>query len=139
MNGIIELMLDRSRPGEAMAKRRDHPPRDPMLARRTVEAVLALVVGLPEGGFPDPSRRGRRQDLLRQIAMYLAHVGAGVDMRAVGEAFRRDRTTVGHACRLIEDRREDARFDRLLDCLERATAAMAEATALGTLEARRLP
>jgi chromosomal replication initiation ATPase DnaA len=36
----------------------------------------------------------------------------------VGRLFARDRTTVAHACSLIEDRREDAPFDRALELLE---------------------
>jgi hypothetical protein len=32
--------------------------------------------------------------------------------------FARDRTTVAHACGLVEDRRDDPAFDRSLDLLE---------------------
>jgi hypothetical protein len=34
--------------------------------------------------------------------------------------FDRDRTTAAHACRTVEDCRDDPRFDAALDCLERA-------------------
>jgi chromosomal replication initiation ATPase DnaA len=56
--------------------------------------------------------------------MYLAHVGFGLSMAEVGKAFGRDRTTVVHACHLIEDRRDERRFDDLLDQLEQAAVAL---------------
>ena len=54
----------------------------------------------------------------RQMAMYLAHVGKGISLTAIGAAFGRDRTTVSYACSLIEDLRDDAQFDAELDRLE---------------------
>jgi hypothetical protein len=36
----------------------------------------------------------------------------------IGRAFGRDRTTVAHACRAIEDRRDDIWFDCRLATLE---------------------
>ena len=50
--------------------------------------------------------------------MYLAHVGCGLSLTEVGRLFARDRTTVAHACGLIEDRREEPGFDRALELLE---------------------
>lgn len=56
--------------------------------------------------------------LARQIAMYLMHVSYGRHYAEVGKFFRRDRTTVSHACALVEELREDPDFDRELDHLE---------------------
>src|SRR5947208_7954986 len=39
----------------------------------------------------------------RQVAMYLAHVAWGLTLTEVGNVFVRDRTTVAHACGLVED------------------------------------
>jgi chromosomal replication initiation ATPase DnaA len=50
--------------------------------------------------------------------MYLAHVACAASLAAVGRAFGRDRTTASHACRRIEDRRDDAAFDALVASLE---------------------
>jgi hypothetical protein len=36
----------------------------------------------------------------------------------VGQIFARDRTTVAHACAVIEDRRDDPVFDRALELME---------------------
>lgn len=59
-----------------------------------------------------------RVALARQAAMYLAHVVCGLSLTQVGAVFTRDRTTVAHACWVIEDLREDPTFDRSLDLLE---------------------
>ncbi|MBV8849349.1 MAG: chromosomal replication initiator DnaA [Methylobacteriaceae bacterium] len=56
----------------------------------------------------------------RQIAIYLAHVGFGLNYTHLSEAFGRDRTTVRHACFRIEDARDRLSFDRALDYLESA-------------------
>jgi chromosomal replication initiation ATPase DnaA len=50
--------------------------------------------------------------------MYLAHVVGGLSMSEISRLFGRDRTTVAHACARVEDRRDDAVFDRSLDFLE---------------------
>jgi hypothetical protein len=39
--------------------------------------------------------------------------------------FGRDRTTVAHACLIVEDRRDDPVFDRILELLEWAVPVMA--------------
>jgi chromosomal replication initiation ATPase DnaA len=65
--------------------------------------------------------RGRASvSLARQTAMYLAHVAFGLSLTKVGHVFGRDRTTAAHACRRMEDRREDPRLDSLLATLEQA-------------------
>jgi chromosomal replication initiation ATPase DnaA len=63
--------------------------------------------------------RGRpRVAFARQVAMYLAHVAWGLNLTEVGHLFSRDRTTVAHACGLIEDSRDDPVLDRSLELLE---------------------
>lgn len=63
--------------------------------------------------------RGRpRVAFARQVAMYLAHVACGLTLTEVGQIFDRDRTTVAHACGLVEDLRDDPCFDRALELLE---------------------
>lgn len=65
-----------------------------------------------------PTRRTAPVAQARQIAMYLMHVSFGLSLSAVGRHFGRDRTTAAHACRQIEDRRDDAAFDLMIDRLE---------------------
>nr|MCU0605821.1 hypothetical protein [Desulfobacterales bacterium] len=72
--------------------------------------------------------RGRaRVALARQIAMYLSHVAFRVSLTDVGRIFGRDRTTVSHACAVVEDLRDDPRFDRILDLLEQIVRFQAAA------------
>lgn len=54
----------------------------------------------------------------RQLAMYLTHVVLQESFTAIGLAFGRDRTTVSHACALIEDMRDDPHFDAEVSRLE---------------------
>lgn len=71
-------------------------------------------------------RRDRRRYAchVRQIAMYVCHVSLRFQLTEIGEAFGRDRTTVGHACNVVEDRRDDAAFDDLVSSLERIVGAV---------------
>lgn len=64
------------------------------------------------------SRCERPVARVRQIGMYVAHVTLALTMAEVGRAFGRDRSTVNHACHLIEDMREEREFDRIIQTLE---------------------
>jgi chromosomal replication initiation ATPase DnaA len=55
--------------------------------------------------------------------MYVTHVVMGLTMAEVGRGFGRDRTTVLHACHLIEDMRDDADFDAIVALAERVAGA----------------
>jgi chromosomal replication initiation ATPase DnaA len=61
--------------------------------------------------------------LARQAAMYLANVAFGLSYTEISTVFRRDRTTVAHACAIIEDLRDDPVMDRTLTALEAALTA----------------
>lgn len=64
-----------------------------------------------------PDRGQAEIALARQLAMYLMHVEYGRLYADVGRFFRRDRTTVSHACAHIEDLRDDVEFDAMLERL----------------------
>ena len=64
----------------------------------------------------------------RQTAMYLTYVGFGMSLARVALAFGRDRSTVAHACRLIEDARDDPDFDDWLNQVEASLQLMAPLT-----------
>jgi len=66
-------------------------------------------------------RRDRRRFAchVRQISMYVCHVALQISQSDIGEAFGRDRTTVGHACHVVEDRRDDPAFDDFVSTVER--------------------
>ena len=80
------------------------------LASYALEAPVEEIMGLGRGSATAA--------FARQLAMYLAHVSFGLSLSRVAIAFERDRSTVAHACHLIEDRREDADFDAWLERLE---------------------
>jgi hypothetical protein len=54
----------------------------------------------------------------RQTGMYLARVALGMTLSDAGLMFGRDRTTAAHACRLVEDLRDDPGFDEFLEAME---------------------
>jgi chromosomal replication initiation ATPase DnaA len=54
----------------------------------------------------------------RQTGMYLARVALGMTLADAGLLFGRDRTTAAHACRLVENLRDDEKFDALLEAIE---------------------
>ena len=71
------------------------------------------------------SRRGAPSVVrVRQIVMYLAHVALGLSFGEIAELLGRDRTSVVHACRIIEDQRDDRAFDVLLEQLEHSLHLM---------------
>ena len=132
------VMPDRPAPPLQPATALNSPrlaPGDVQWACDIAEAVVTTALGrFPAGRFescpqvvPAPARTAA---FARQIAMYLAHVGFGLSMAEVGKAFGRDRTTVVHACHLIEDRRDDVRFDQMLDHLEQAATALRTASGI---------
>ena len=80
------------------------------VARRRRTSLTALL---------KPSRGRDRDADARKLAMYLVHVVLGRPQEAVAEIFGRDRTTVAHACRQLEDEREDALLDAEITRLEK--------------------
>jgi len=84
----------------------------------------AATFAVPVGELIAATRRSYTVAFARQSAMYLAHVTFGLTYSEVGRAFRRDRTTAAHACRLIEERRDDPAIDAVLGSLENACAAL---------------
>jgi hypothetical protein len=86
--------------------------------RRLIEAAIGNVFAVPCALLSSPSRGKAPVALARQAAMYLAHVSCGFSLTDVGHIFARDRTTVAHACAVIEDRRDDPVFDRALELME---------------------
>jgi len=84
-------------------------------------AVLSLVghfTGQVHATQPDyligPSRGSRHLSRARQKMQYLAHVGFGLSFTQIGVGMQRDRTSVAHACRQIEDSRDCPSMDKAL-------------------------
>lgn len=83
-----------------------------------LEEAVAAAFAIEPCELRMPTRGHARIALARQVAMYLAHVTCTMGLSDVGTMFMRDRTTVAHACAVIELRRDEPDFDIALDHLE---------------------
>ena len=82
------------------------------IARATLAGNLAAYAFGADGADMMCATRGAAHAaFVRQAAMYLAHVAFEMSLSRVAYAFERDRSTVAHACRVIEDKRDDEEFD----------------------------
>lgn len=77
--------------------------------------ALAETLSVAEAELFAPTRRKASIAFARHVGMYLMHVVCGFSLSAVARCFGRDRTTVGHAVRNIEDARSSAAFDSELE------------------------
>jgi chromosomal replication initiation ATPase DnaA len=85
--------------------------------------IMAAFFGVPGHELRSGERCRREVSRVRQIGMYVAHTLLGMTMTEVARGFGRDRSTVMHACHLIEDARENKEFDAILTTFERLSAA----------------
>lgn len=72
---------------------------------------LQRALMAPREGILAATRGPAANAFRRQVAIYLAHVDLGLPYKVLADLFRRDRTTVSHACAVIEDRRDHPAFD----------------------------
>ena len=97
------------------------------LTRQRRDLVLRVVpagFGVSQRAMASAGRSDARAVLARQCGMYLMHVVFSVPVSVVGTLFRKDRTTVAHACQRIEDWRDAPAFDAFLHDLELAVSAL---------------
>lgn len=92
-----------------------------------IEQAVSTVFRVPSGELRARTRCQARIAFARQVAMYLAHVAYGLSLTEVGVLFGRDRTTVAHACGVVEDRRDDPAFDTAMEHLESSIVVLANA------------
>lgn len=117
---FVDTNAFESAPGRTATKAPENGP----VLRPAVELAVAQVFGVERADIGMQTRGRARVALARQVAMYLAHVAYGLSLTDVGRLFSRDRTTVAHACALVEDRRDDQAFDRALELLELVVRAL---------------
>jgi hypothetical protein len=91
---------------------------------RIVGHVTSEMAALVSTRVQLHSNRRRLLCHVRQIAMYVCHVALRIPLQDIGQAFGRDRTTVGHACHVVEDRRDDAAFDDFVGTIERIVTSV---------------
>ncbi|MFN4184378.1 MAG: helix-turn-helix domain-containing protein [Hyphomonas sp.] len=94
-------------------------------------ALVAYALGLKAEVVLSAERGNPVHARARHIAMYLAHTACGMSLARVARAFGRDRSTVSHGCRIIEDYREDADFDIWI---EQLSAGIQSVVLLGSAE-----
>ncbi len=111
------MLLDQISPQTAGSPR-VATPLDPRAICLTIAVCVALDFSLDPQSLFARGRGAPRLAQARQIAMYLAHVGFALSCESVGRQFRRDRSTVAHACRAVEDGRDDRWFDCRVSALE---------------------
>ena len=119
--------LPPTRAGERVGKiqlDRDDALRLARIRRDLVMRCVSMCLDVPIRTMMRPGRGRAREVLARHICMYLLHVVFSLSPGVIGCLFRKDRTTVVHACRRIEDRRDKAAFDAFLHALEVATGAL---------------
>jgi hypothetical protein len=112
----------------ASAQRRFVDPVRAMRLRDLLERTVFVGLGpdlFPPGrnnwrilAAPDQGRGGAQAVFVRQVAIYLGHVGCRLSYSEVGSLYARNRTTAARACSIIEDRRDDPRLDQTLALLE---------------------
>ncbi len=84
----------------------------------TLNKVLLSYFNISKSELYASSRQKASIALIRQIAMYICHVNFSLTYTEIGIVFGRDRTTASHACRLIEDKRDNPKFDSAIGQLE---------------------
>lgn len=83
-----------------------------------VQIAVAEVMGIHLTEMCGQERGGARAAFARQMAMYLCHLVFAMRVSEIAVSFGRDRTTVAHALRRIEEARENPDVDRYLCWLE---------------------
>ncbi|MEM6846469.1 MAG: helix-turn-helix domain-containing protein [Pseudomonadota bacterium] len=91
---------------------------DRKIVRNMIELTVAAAFDLPLDELSAKTRRTAQVAFARQISMYCAHVTFGWSLTEAGSLFNRDRTTAAHACRVVEDRRDDNEVDQLVQKVE---------------------
>lgn len=85
--------------------------------------IAAAMFNVSGRDLRGPGRSRLEVSRVRQIAMYVSHVILGLNMTDIGNGFGRDRTTVMHACHVVEDMRDDEEFDAIVSFFERVAGA----------------
>jgi len=87
-------------------------------AARLAAGVAAFALDVVVDDMLSLQRGSAEVAFARQVAVYLCHIAFEMSLSRVAFAFGRDRSTVAHACHMIEDRRDDEHFDLWIGSLE---------------------
>ncbi len=86
--------------------------------------LVSFALEVPLRELRGASRGVADVALARQVAMYLAHTKLSISQAEVGLHFGRDKSTVTHACQLVETKRDEVPFDDMVTKLETMLDAM---------------
>lgn len=115
--------LRRFEPGERSLLALAMPVERAALRCRLAREIASAVLDVPVEEIGRPNRSVAETCRARHLAIYLAHVVFQVPLGAIATEFGRDRTSVAHAVRRIEDGRDEAAFEHLVVRLERLAVA----------------
>ena len=82
------------------------------------QAVSAYSFGVPMDALTASETGDGQAVRARQVAMYLSQMVLKLGPREVARAFHRTHPAVLHACRRVEEAREDPSFDRTVEWME---------------------
>lgn len=82
------------------------------------QAMVAHTFGVPMDTLTASATGNGQAVRARQVAMYLCQMVLKLGPREIARAFHRTHPAVLHACRRVEEAREDPGFDRTVDWLE---------------------
>lgn len=88
------------------------------LSGNLVLLVVSCMMNIPRKALLQANRGTAEISLARQTAMYLMHTVLSRSYHDVSDYFGRDRTTVSHACRLVEDLRDDSEYEKQVTQME---------------------
>ncbi len=87
------------------------------LCERMID-IAAAFFAVDSRDVRDLARSSSEVARVRQVAMYVTHVVLGLRLTDIGRGFGRNRSTVMHACHLVEEMRDDADFERIVQRFE---------------------
>lgn len=92
-----------------------------------VMQMVAVRLNTPIRGPARGNRLSPTALRARRVSIYLTHIALGWQLERVAHAFGVNRQTASTACRRIEDARDDANLDALLEQLEDAIRGLCDA------------
>jgi hypothetical protein len=87
-------------------------------AGRLVCLSVSVLYGIGLKDLTCRTRGKAKASRARQVAMYVMHTSLSMTYQEVADFFNRDRTTVSHACAMVEDARDRKETDSEISVLE---------------------
>ncbi len=95
-----------------------------------VIANVSIIYRMPISAIMNERRGRQKVSDARQVSQYLCHIGFQQSFSTIGKIFKRDRTSVAHACQRVEGERDKPKNDLAIECLEWGVMALARSLEL---------